>query len=357
MPPTIAEKFSPETKSIPQSAFRLETGAFEFAAGEASADGTKAPIKMLGRSAEPIFHWYWGKIIHDMEGFSTDHPTVPVDWCHDATWEEGIGYLNKFKADKKGLFVEGDLVSIEPTDRAAKLMKKSAAGVPYQASIFFRAERIEQVPEGFSAKVNGFDVEGPAIIVRQWALRGMAVCLYGADHRTQSKFSDGDQVPVDTFSLETSMTKATKPAATQPAESTQLTDNKPAETQLTTNATNETVPTQLTEKQADDPRAELKKFVSAFGAENGANWYSEGLKFSDAQTKFVGTLQERLAAKDKEIEALKQKLSSIDRGSDKPLTLSSPDAPPSQQPNEFAHLGDNMSKFASGLKLPVPSKN
>ena len=97
---------SPTLKNVPANALRFDAGMFEF--GESAEGSTKAPIKMLGRSAEPINHWYWGKIIHDMAGFSTDHPTVPIDWSHDATWEEGIGYLSKFKADNKGLHVEGD---------------------------------------------------------------------------------------------------------------------------------------------------------------------------------------------------------------------------------------------------------
>jgi hypothetical protein len=358
--PAIAEpKFSPDTKSVPTQAMQFDCGNLQFAATQ-EGDVTIAPISMLGRSAEPINHWYWGAIVHDMAGFSTDHDRVPIDWCHDD--ETVLGYLDKYKADNKGLNVSGKLISFSADDRAAQLMKESAAGIPYQASIFFRADRLEYVPEGFSTSVNGYQLSGPAIIVREWGLRGMAVCLYGADHRTQSKFSDGDQIPVSIFSLESSMPKAaSKPVATDKTTPDQLSENPTAQTQLSENPTapveTPTASTQLTETKPSDSRAELKQFITAFGAENGASWYSEGLAFADAQTKFVGTLQSQLAAKDKEIEELKTKLSSIDRGSDKPLSFSSPDAPQSQQPSEFAHLGDNMSKFASGLKLPVPSKN
>lgn len=336
-------------KNVPANALRLEAGVFEF--GNASEGSSSAPIKMLGRSAEPINHWYWGKIIHDMAGFSTDHPTVPIDWSHDATWEEGIGYLSKFKADNKGLFVEGQLVSIEPNDRAAKLMKKAAAGVPYQASIFFRADRLEQVPEGFSAKVNGFTVEGPAIIVRQWALRGMAICLYGADHRTQSQFSDGDEVAVEIFSLEPPMSKDAPAKLTdKPA------DDVKAETKLT-DVSQETKPeTKPETKLADsDPRAELKKFVAAFGAQNGAEWFSDGVSFADAQGKHVEVLAAQLTSKQAELDAMAKKLSSIDRGEKSPLTFNDGDKPEADKKtnDKFAQLGTNLSKFAGSIKLPA----
>lgn len=338
---------------------RFDAGRVQFAEGE--SDTNKAPIKMLGRSAEPIYHWYWGKIVHDMSGFSTDHPTVPIDWCHDGTWEEGIGYLNSFTADENGLQVEGELISVDPKDRAATIIKKSAAGVPYQASIFFRAERLERVPEGFSAEVNGYKLEGPAIIVREWALRGMAVCLYGADHRTTSQFSDaGDaEVAVEIFSLESAMTKKAK------------SDPKPDPSKLAGDVSQETPPAQLSESPApvapvvpnqltESPRDELKKYVAQFGAENGAKWFGDGLTFGDAMVEHAKSLKDQLSAKDQEIEGLKTKLASIDRGELTPVGFNDADKPGiSQDKNDkFAHLGEGLSRFANSIKLPgAPSNN
>jgi len=333
MTQAIAEpKFTPDATSVPAQAMQFDCGAELKFAGTTEGDTTTAPISMLGRSAEPINHWYWGAIVHDMAGFSTDHAKVPIDWCHDD--EVVLGYLDKFTANNKGLNVSGRLISFNADDRAAKLMRESAAGIPYQASIFFRADRLEYVPEGFSTSVNGYQLAGPAVIVREWGLRGMAVCLYGADHRTQSKFSDGDQIPVTIFSSETSMSKGkSTPPATATSENPNQLTGKPAETateptattQLTSTATETTQLTQSETKPAD-ARAELKRFVDAFGAELGANCFAEGLSFADAQTKFVGQLQEKLAAKDKQIDELQTKLKSIDRGSDNPLSFSSSDS-------------------------------
>jgi hypothetical protein len=188
--------------------------------------------------------------------------------------------------------------------------------------------------------VNGQEIEGPAIIVRQWALRGMAVCLYGADHRTESQFSnDASEVSI-TIETETEMATKKKEVET-PDVDTQLTEPQEQATQVA-------------EEVKPDPeqfRTELKNYITAFGAEDGANWFSEGLSFSDAQAKFCQKLQDKLAAEKTRADELNEKLSSIDRGSDKPLSVSS-DQVQDEKPNRFADLGENMGRFANGLKLP-----
>jgi hypothetical protein len=328
-----------EIRKVPSKAMQFEAGRFQF--GE-SEEPTRSPISMLGRSAEPIDHWYFGKVIHDMAGFRTDHPRVPIDWAHDDYSDEGIGYLDTFTADEHGLMVSGELVSVEPNDRADKLRKKAAAGVPYQASIFFRGEKFEEVPEGYVSQVNGQEIEGPAIIVRQWALRGMAVCLYGADHRTESQFSDDAGEVSITIETETEMATKKKEVET-PEVDTQLTE--PQET--TTPVVEEVKP------NPEQFRTELKNYITAFGAEDGANWFAEGLSFTDAQAKFCEKLQGKLSAEKQRADDLAEKLSSIDRGSDKPLEFSSDDMSAEKTNDRFAHLGPNLSRFANGLKLPT----
>lgn len=40
--------------------------------------------------------------------------------------------------------------------------------------------------DGEIAPVNGYDFEGPGVIIREWPLRGVAICPYGADANTES---------------------------------------------------------------------------------------------------------------------------------------------------------------------------
>jgi hypothetical protein len=61
-------------------------------------------------------------------------------------------------------------------------------GVPYEASIFFGGDgiKIEEVGEGKMQTVNGRQFDGPGVIIREWPLRGVAICPYGADQNTES---------------------------------------------------------------------------------------------------------------------------------------------------------------------------
>jgi hypothetical protein len=177
---------------VPAKAFLFGGGAVSFA----DSDGDNYPIKMVARSAQPVDHWFWGRIVHDMAGVTIHKDRIPVDYIH----AEEIGYLNKFSTGPAGLLVEGALVPTdEPSDPARKLIARSKGGVPYEASINWAGDGsiLEQVQEGFTAEVNGYQFEGPGVIVRAWPLRGVAVCPYGADMNTESQFGESDQ----TFSV------------------------------------------------------------------------------------------------------------------------------------------------------------
>lgn len=409
------------TKSVPKKALQFDS-PLKFADPIGGDDPSLFPISMLGRSAEPIYHWWWGTVVHDMSGFSTDHPTVAIDYRHDD--DEPIGYLDNFTADNKGLQLSGNLVSVNPSnpdDRVSRMAKLSASGVPFQASIFFETKKLEEVQAGASAEVNGYTIDGPAIIVRQWSLRGMAVCLYGADGRTQSKFSDSDsdsEIPVPCFVTEPIMTTkklsseaakkaAAKKLATTPSKSGKLPpkgaskfagkgkqadedteeeeasadeddemeDDEEGEGDDTDSDDSEDSESEDENEQSEDDkegkakkhsaksasRNELKKYIEAFGHKNGAEWFAEGLDYTSAMGKHCKELSAALSAKDAEIAELNKKLKAVNRGETQPLKLSQDKEEAGkgskETPKEFAHLGDGVGKFAAGIKLPSPSKN
>ena len=99
-------------------------------------------------------------------------PTLPIDYCHDP--EEVLGYLDDFNASSEGLNVAGELVTFQPDDRTAEICHKSDNGVPYQASIAFDPNTfvIESVPQGAQMTVNGYQLEGPAVVIRKWTTAG-----------------------------------------------------------------------------------------------------------------------------------------------------------------------------------------
>jgi hypothetical protein len=57
--------------------------------------GGDRPISMLARTAKPIEHWYFGKVVHDMAGMALAAPTLPIDYCHDP--EEVLGFLDQVR--------------------------------------------------------------------------------------------------------------------------------------------------------------------------------------------------------------------------------------------------------------------
>jgi len=77
------------------------------------------------------------------------------------------------------------------------VMFKMREGVPYEASIFFGGDgiKLEEVPEGATLTVNGRAFQGPGVVIREWPLRGIAICPYGADQNTESAaLSSGETV-------------------------------------------------------------------------------------------------------------------------------------------------------------------
>lgn len=198
---------------IPANACTLVVGEFEL--GDNGENAKTAPYRMVARSGKPIEHPYWGRIVHDLEGMKTHKPRLTIDYVHDA--KEIVGYLNHFDITSGDLIATGAIVPFKDSDRATEILFKSRAGVPYEASINFGGDgiKIEEVPEGFVTQVNGYELEGPAVVVREWPLRGVAVCPYGADMNTESmSFSDGKEYAAKVFTTE----------PTNPTEETSMSD-------------------------------------------------------------------------------------------------------------------------------------
>ena len=178
--------------AIPAKACILSIGDFEV--GDNGENAKTAPVSLVARSGKPIEHWFWGKVVHDLSGMKLNKQRLVIDYCHDD--KEIIGYLNKFDSSSGDLITSGALVPFKDSDRATEIIHKMKMGVPYQASINFGGDGIviEEVAEGQSVEVNGYTLTGEAVIVRQWPLRGVAVCPYGADENTESTmFNDNNK--------------------------------------------------------------------------------------------------------------------------------------------------------------------
>ena len=179
----------PDLTRIPASACCFEASSLQL--GESSENDKSSPIRLLARSSKPIEHWYWGNVVHDISGaFGRDR--IPLDFDHDTS--QAIGYANNREITAEGLELSGAIISTVPGDRAQKVLADMRAGIPYEASINFGGDgiKVEEVPENESVEVNGYQFDGPGVVIREWPLRGVAVTLYGADGNTSSALmSDG----------------------------------------------------------------------------------------------------------------------------------------------------------------------
>jgi hypothetical protein len=175
---------------IPAAACILTVGEFEL--GD-NGDGAKsAPVRLVARSGEAIEHWFWGRVVHDLEGMQLSKPRIPIDYVHDP--KEVIGYLNKFDTETGALVTRGALVPFKESDRATEIIHKQSLGVPYEASINFGGDgiKVQEIAEDEVTEVNGRKFEGPGIVVREWPLRGVAIAPYGADANTESTVLAGN---------------------------------------------------------------------------------------------------------------------------------------------------------------------
>ena len=268
---------------------------------EQATESEPAKVRMLARSAQPIEHWFWGTIVHDNSG-AKFKDSIPLDYCHLDT--EVIGFANSadIKRDEsENLTVDGQLTPFKEDDRASEILAKAKMGVPYEASINFAGDgvKIERVKEGESTEVNGYEFNGPGVVVREWPLRGIAVCPYGADGNTKSEFSTSDVIAVtvvegDSMSDESKASEAVENEAVNTA---------PAE-----------IPKEASELSVD-PRAEAKRFVEAFGPEKGGSYLAADLSFDEATAKFRDFQREQLKSKDDEIAKLNAEIEHLKNSS------------------------------------------
>jgi hypothetical protein len=364
-----AKRWSGEAKQLPRAALQFRSEC-KFAAadpGTAGGDGAKVPFTMTARTGDPIDHWYWGRIVHDMSGMELSKPTLPVDYCHSAC--EILGYADKFETQSNDLVVSGNVVPMpdDDDDRANEVIYKQGQGVPYEASIDWSggAPVIEYVPAGASVEVNGREFVGPGVVVRQWMLRGVAICPYGADPGTNTEFAGGDKITVTAINSP----KGENLMNNKPNQSSGAEAAKPGEAAGTpppgaTQQAQQAAPAQAAAGSEMKPE---QKYIQAFG-DVGARWFLEKKSFEDCTTEFVQQLRkshtDELAAKDKlfagekaaiqgDLDKANQKLAAIGRG-DAGVTFSNADGGnvDPKTTKLIQNLGPSLGRFAAGIKVP-----
>ena len=317
---------------IPISATRFAAASpFLFvAAGDGNGEGEgetsdeRVRVQIHARDAQPVQHPFWGKIAHDMAGV-VHKDRLAIDYCHDP--EALIGYVDQVSANPSaGLDLAGDLLP-KLDGRAAEIVAKGQAGVPYESSIDWTGPAvIEYVDAGEEVEVNGYQFAGPGYVARKWHLRGVAICPHGIDMTTNTTFAAGEQVPVEVFSQSGQVVMPNAaPAEASEADADQTTD------------------------RAEEGR----RFIAAYG-DWGAKAYAEGLSFEAAGEQYTQHLAARLGELDAENAELRRQIDTLrgQMGEDAPVTSTPEGARPgAHQTGQTGHT-ENVARFRAAIRLP-----
>lgn len=301
-----------DATQAPEGAFHFAVNACEFAAA-GEENPKSAAITLTARTGEPIDHWYWGRIVHDMAGMKAK-PVVALDWCHDD--DEIVGKVDRLDTSTGDLVCSGTIESLATGDYADKIIQLSARGVPYEASIYFDpyAMRLEWLPEGMTTEVNARSVTGPLVIAREWELRRIAICPSGADSGTEASCEGGDD--------EGDASLTARPAGLKRGVKFSLNwKEKPSM------STTPTAPTDLSGDQLaatkksgfDEAVAAMKKFTDKFGPVDGNTYFAAGLSYEAALEKHVEKLSAANATEAAAKLALEQRIKSANLGEETEL--------------------------------------
>lgn len=198
-----------------------------------------------------------GDFVVDLETAIFHKPRLALDYIHEES--EVIGYCENFRTEKKEageivLKADGVLLPFREGDRASEIAYKSKAGVPFEASPLLDDEKAdtEVFPAGESVQVNGriYQHSGPLKVLRKCPIRGVAVCPYGNDRKTNS-----------------SVLK--RAGLSKPME-------KPKMSETTETPVEETTETKIT-------NPELAEFVEQFGLEKGYQMYQAGVSLDEVK--------------------------------------------------------------------------
>jgi len=138
-------------------------------------------------------HWWWGTCAIDLTGGRYESDRYPILKDHDP--EKIIGSTGQPVVKTDGLWVDPDTTIFCDTPESIEFRARSKEQFPFQASIHFEPLKIEELEKGAFANVNGYNLEGPAHIVREWKFKEASACVFGWDSHTQSAaMKEGDSL-------------------------------------------------------------------------------------------------------------------------------------------------------------------
>ena len=157
------------------------------------------PITIVARTGGIACQAFWGRCVHDMNGFIPPDGPVILDWNHDP--DTVVGVADSVSVVDGQLVANGRLTPFTTGDKADEIVFQGSKGVPFQASVTMDQSTLEtqQVPDGQTVNVNGNDFEGPVTVFTKWAISGIAILPYGADSTTSVQFARSKPSAIDSM--------------------------------------------------------------------------------------------------------------------------------------------------------------
>lgn len=193
---------------IKNEMFRLIEGAFvEFSNDKKGTDAdAQRSFSMVAYSGQPVRRSY-GAMVIDLAGLEVGKKT-PILKNHDA--EQIVGMGTKIEKTAQSLAISGTIS--KKTDAAKQVCELSDEGFDWQASVGIDIQKLEFLDRDVTSMINGREIKGPMMVVRQSRLRESSFVPVGADEGTSG-------VVLSYFKeKETMSEKAVVPAATEEAE-------------------------------------------------------------------------------------------------------------------------------------------
>lgn len=184
------KKNSEEDASMNKKVLRMPKGGYTFTSDEPilefkdkDEDGKPKTFSMEAYTGGIMPDIFGGSIAVDITGVNFQgKKRFPILEQHD--WDKKIGVANSVPATENNK-IFFDKINILSNDTAQEFSSNMADGFPYQASISVKPLKIEEVPEGESADVNGTKLKGPGIVIRTSNFREASVCVFGRDSNTK----------------------------------------------------------------------------------------------------------------------------------------------------------------------------
>jgi len=174
-------------KQIPKRMAFGEGSLVEFEA-PVSSDKKTRPIKLNPLYSGGVVRFGFGAIVVDLDGMRIPGRRRPIQLNHDP--DQLIGQSTSVSTDNGQLSIEGKAIRAMP---ATKLVEAAIdGGFQYEASMGFMIEKIAFLDKDEMTSVNGRDVKGPLLIVRQSELIEGSIVPSGADREARTRFSAGD---------------------------------------------------------------------------------------------------------------------------------------------------------------------